>query len=60
MLIVAENNAIMCGAIVAYDNEDTIIVFHPALTLSEQERFAQELLSEGEKVLWRERHKAVG
>lgn len=60
MLVVAESGVVRCGAVVGQDDENTIIVFHPALGHSERERFARELLTEGELVLWQERMRAAG
>lgn len=55
MLIVSEDQIVTCGAIVGSDEENTVIVFHPALTALERDRYARELLSEGEWALWQVR-----
>lgn len=60
MLIVAESDVVKCKAVVGYDEQNTIIVFHPALTDAERDKYARELLSEGEIALWEERQRVAG
>ena len=60
MLIVAESDIVKCKAVVGYDEQNTIIVFHPSLTETERDQYARELLTEGEIALWEERLRAAG
>lgn len=59
-MVVEESEEVRCGAVVAHDEEVTVIVFHPSLNEQAREEYAQMLLTEGEMRLWQEQQPAVG